>query len=100
MLKAAFITTIIASSIASTEYLVQDEDGNELASGGLFMSKENARAMGEVSDAQFNAVKKLKEAAKLNSAAKSTKDHVYFLKGSKTDNGDEMAIIKVEKRFR
>lgn len=97
LLKAALTTTAIAAGAMSTEVSVTDAEGNEVYSGGAFTSTENARAFGEVSDAQFDAIRKLKEDAKLGTAAVSTKNHVFFLKGTKGEQGDEMSIVKVEK---
>ncbi|TAJ12554.1 hypothetical protein DMA11_12145 [Marinilabiliaceae bacterium JC017] len=99
LLKAALSTASIATGVMATEVTFSDsETGEELYSGGLFMSTSNARAMGEISRAQSDAIRKLKNDAKLRGAARSTKDFAFFLKGEKLDGQDHMSIVKVEKK--
>ncbi|TRX72374.1 PQQ-binding-like beta-propeller repeat protein [Carboxylicivirga sp. M1479] len=97
LLKAALATANVASGIMATEVVVSDSEGNEVYSGGLFMSTENAKAMGDISDATGAAVRKLKEAAKLRGAARSSRDYAFFLKGEKIESGDKMSIVKISK---
>jgi len=98
LLKAALMTSTIASGIGGTEINTTDEHGNVTGGGGAFTSRENARKLQQVSAASFDAHQKLKKEAKLRGASRSAKDYACFLKGEKTDAGDKMSIVKVDKK--
>ncbi|WP_439183147.1 outer membrane protein assembly factor BamB family protein [Carboxylicivirga taeanensis] len=97
LLKAALVATSVASGIGGAEWTATDSKGNE-ASGGVFTSRENAKQMQQVSQGTSEAYSKLRQQAKLRGASRSGKDYACFLKGEKTDAGDKMSIVKVDKK--
>ena len=98
LLKAALVTTSVASGIGGAEWTATDQNGNKVAEGGVFMSKENAKAMQKTSVATADAFYKLKNDAKLKGAVRSGNGYACFLKGEKVDGGDKMSIVKVDKK--
>ncbi len=97
LLKAALYASAMSTAVMSTEITMTDADGNVVASGGAFMDTESARAMGDMSDAQIGAYRKLQADAALKGASVGNRDFAFFLKGEKTDAGDKMSIVKIEK---
>ncbi|MBS2213676.1 PQQ-binding-like beta-propeller repeat protein [Carboxylicivirga mesophila] len=97
LLKAALMATSVASGIGGAEWTATDSQGNT-ASGGVFTSRENAKQLQQTSQATYEAYSKLRQQAKLRGASRSGKDYACFLKGEKTDAGDKMSIIKVDKK--
>ena len=97
LLKAALTASSVATGILATEITVTNTDTGESATSGLFMSRDNAKAMGDISQAQSEAISKLKEEAKLRGAVRSDKNYAYFLKGVKEEEQDQMFVVKVNK---
>lgn len=98
LLKAALVTTSIASGVIGAEYTTTDNNGNKVASGGVFTSKENAKAMQQTAAATADTYYKLRSEAKLRGASRSAEGYACFLKGEKVEGGDKMSIVKVDKK--
>ncbi|MDR3236071.1 MAG: PQQ-binding-like beta-propeller repeat protein [Prevotellaceae bacterium] len=94
--KSLLLAGAIASSVLSTELVVTNtQTGEEVYRGGLF--SKHSQEFGEISDAQIDAYRKLKNEAKLRGASQGTDDFAYFVTGQKVNDQDEMSLIKIDK---
>ncbi|MEH0153890.1 PQQ-binding-like beta-propeller repeat protein [Limibacter armeniacum] len=97
LLKTALLSSNIIGGLLSTEVVVNDENGEEIARGGLFMSSQNAQALGAVSAAQYEVYRKLKKESKMRGLPIADKNTAYFLSGTKAESGDVLELVKINK---
>ncbi|AZQ64464.1 hypothetical protein EI427_20295 [Flammeovirga pectinis] len=91
LLKAALTTTAMTTSVLGARGEVDDIEF------GVFMSPENAEKVADISDSAFDALDKLKKESELHGTAETDGKNIYFMEGTKTEAGDLLQFVKVNK---
>jgi outer membrane protein assembly factor BamB len=99
LLKAGLIAANVVSGIGGAEFQTTDERGNKVSGGGVFTSTKNAKQLQKTNQATYEAYYRLRKEAKLRGSSRSSDTYACFLKGEKTEAGDKMSVVKVDKKL-
>ncbi|NLR89582.1 outer membrane protein assembly factor BamB family protein [Flammeovirga agarivorans] len=95
--KAALMAGKIAGDLSTSVQIGSTNSNGETEFAAPFMSPETTRNVEAVSDLQREQLAKIRNQNKLHGKAQVIGNHAFFMEGVKTEAGDQLTMIKVDK---